>query len=166
VPCRPIVPRNNVGGSSVVAQEFRPWEGSGPGHTGLFGRQGSQLAGRCRTTQVQINPRSRMPLPRVFPGFHPWASGCDDVWQPRQLCNLLQLRARTQTSLRHTSAGMGMQLRMRRRRHAVLAVNRARARSDLNKPLALTGTSWPPRGTKAGGQTLVGHDARRLQWGP
>jgi hypothetical protein len=163
----PIVPRNNVGGSSVVAQEFEPWEGSGPG---LFGRHAgkgpSWLAGaaRCR---CKLIPAPRMPLPRIFPGFHPWV-GCLDVMFGSSATAPSSDRTHTQTSMRHTSAGMGMQIRMRRRHHAVLAVNRARARSDLGKPLAPPGTSWPPRGEKTGGQTLVGpgHDAQRLQWGP
>ena len=41
-----------------------------------------------------------------------------------------------------------MQIQMRRRHHVVLAVNRARARSDLGKPLAPTGTSWLHEGRR------------------
>jgi hypothetical protein len=104
VPYRPIVPRNNVGGSSVVAQEFEPWEGSGPG---LFGRHAgkgpSWLAGaaRCR---CKLIPAPRMPLPRIFPGFHPWV-GCLDVMFGSSATAPSSDRTHTQTSMRHKSAG-------------------------------------------------------------
>jgi hypothetical protein len=75
-------------------------EGSGPS---LFGRQGSQLAGRCRTTHMQINPRPKDAPPPDFPRF---PSLGQVSGQMRCLAALqLQLRAHTQTSMRHKSAG-------------------------------------------------------------